>query len=408
MRVLVVTKIFPNALEPLSAPFNRQQMAALGRRCQVEVLATIPWFPGAGALARWSPAGRLTGVPRTERIDGIAVEHPRVLYLPRFGHVFSAALYVASVLPAVWRRRRDFDVLLGTWAYPDGVAAVALGRALGLPVVVKLHGSDIDVLSARPALRRQLALALPHADRVVAVSRALGQAAQELGVPADRIDIVTNGVDSALFHPRDRAAARAELGRGGDGRRWILFVGRVEADKGSLDLAAAFQRVAAARPDVALMIVGDGKARAAAEEALRPLGDRVAFLGARPLAEIPLWMGACDVLTLPSHHEGTPNVLLEALACGRRVVATRVGGIPDVVHRDELGALVPVGDVEALAAALAEAAGSGYDAAAVASLGARGGWDESAARLHDSLARACAASAPATTQNGERLAPDVR
>jgi teichuronic acid biosynthesis glycosyltransferase TuaC len=390
MRVLVVTKIFPNAVEPLSAPFNRQQLAALGRRCEVEVLATIPWFPAAGALARWSPAGKLGAVPRAEQIDGLPVAHPRVLYLPRVGHSLSAALYAASVLPAVLRRRGRFDVLLGSWAYPDGVAAVALGRALGVPTVVKLHGSDIDVLSERPALRRQLALALPRAARVVAVSRALAAKAEALGVAPDRIDLVTNGVDGALFHPRARAAARAALGHAGDPRPWLLYVGRVEADKGAHELAAAFARVAAARPplDARLVVVGDGKARAAMEETLRPLGERALFVGPRPLPEIPVWMGACDVVTLPSHHEGTPNVLLEALACGRRIVATRVGGIPDVVHRAELGALVPVGDVDALTDALADALATPYDAAAVAALGSRGGWDESAARLLASLERA--------------------
>jgi teichuronic acid biosynthesis glycosyltransferase TuaC len=403
MRVLVVTKIFPNAVEPLSAPFNRQQLAALGRRCEVEILATIPWFPAAGALARWSPAGKLGAVPHAERIDGLAVEHPRVLYLPRYGHALSAALYAASVLPAVLRRRGRFDVLLGSWAYPDGVAAVALGGALGVPTVVKLHGSDMDVLAARPALRRQLALALPRAARIVAVSRALAAAAADLGVPPEQIDVVTNGVDSALFHPRARDAARATLGHADDTRRWLLYVGRVEDDKGARELGGAFARVAAAQPDTRLVVVGDGKARAALEETLRPLGERALFVGPRPLAEVPLWMAACDVLTLPSHHEGTPNVLLEALACGRRVVATRVGGIPDVVHRPELGALVPVADEGALAAALGEALATPYDADAVAALGARGGWDESAGHLLESLERARGGGLPAndTGKNGK-------
>jgi glycosyltransferase involved in cell wall biosynthesis len=391
----VLTKIFPNAAEPLSAPFNRQQIAALGRRCSVDVLAPIPWFPGARFVSRWSGAGKLTGVPKTEIIDGLDVTHPRTPYLPRFGHAASAALYGAAVYPEIRRRRGAFDVLLGTWAYPDGVAAVALGNALRVPTVVKLHGSDMDVLSKRPSLRRQLAWALPRAARVVAVSRALGEQAEALGVARDRVDIVTNGVDATLFHPRDRAASRAELGHAGDTRRWILFVGRVEADKGALELAPAFASLAASHPDTALVIVGDGKARAAMEETLRPLADRVVFAGARPFAEVPIWMGACDVLTLPSHHEGTPNVLLEALASGRRVVATRVGGIPDVVHRPELGTLVPVGEVGALASALAAVATQPYDGAAIAALGARGGWDESAARLQDVLARACGAPAGA-------------
>jgi len=400
MRVLAVTKIFPNAVEPLSAPFNRQQLAALGQRCDVEVLATIPWFPGAGAFSRWSSAGKLSAVPRHDWIDGLAVAHPRVPYLPRFGHALSGALYAASVLPDLLQRRGDFDVLLGTWAYPDGAAVVALGQLLGIPTVIKLHGSDMDVLAKRPSLRRQMQLALPRAGRVVAVSRSLAAAARELGVPDDRIDLIGNGVDSELFHPRDRAAARAELGHAGDARKWIVYVGRLEADKGVLDLATAFREVAAARPDAVLVLIGDGKARAAAEETLKPLGDRVLFLGARPLAEVPVWMGACDILTLPSHHEGTPNVLLEALACGRRVVATRVGGIPDVVHRDELGALVPASDPGALAQALLAALATEYDGAAVAALGSRGGWAESAGRLHDTLARAIAQARGVHASNG--------
>jgi teichuronic acid biosynthesis glycosyltransferase TuaC len=398
MRALVVTKIFPNAVEPLSAPFNRQQFVALGRHCEVEVLAAIPWFPAASALARWSSAGKLGAVPRTDRIDGLRVTHPRVLYVPLVGHALSAGLYAASMLPSVLRRRGRFDVLLASWAYPDGVAAIALGRALGIPTVVKLHGSDIDVLATRPMLRRQLAFALPRAARVVAVSRALAAKAGELGVLADRIDVVTNGVDSELFRPRDRAAARAELGHPGDTRPWILYVGRVEADKGAHELAAAFSRIAAARPDVRLVVVGDGRARETIEQALRPLAERALFVGARPLPEIPLWMGACDVLTLPSHHEGTPNVLLEALACGRRVVATRVGGIPDVVHRPELGTLVPVGDAVALATALDETLAAPYDAATVAALGTRGGWDDSAVRLLASLERACG-HAPSSSES---------
>jgi peptidoglycan/xylan/chitin deacetylase (PgdA/CDA1 family)/glycosyltransferase involved in cell wall biosynthesis len=423
MRVLAVTQIFPNAAEPLWAPFNRQQFAALARRCDVEVLATIPWFPGAAIAARWSAAGRLTDVPRTEEIDGLPVTHPRVLYLPRFGHPLSAALYATSVLPDLLRRRGRFDVILGSWAYPDGAAVVALAHALGVPSVVKLHGSDMDVLATRPALRAQLRLALPRATRVVAVSRSLAAAARELGVAEDRIDVIRNGVDGSLFRVRDRAGARAELTRGGDTRPWILYVGRLEEEKGALDLAAAFARLAASHPDAVLVLLGDGRARAAAEAELRPLGDRVLFLGSRPLAEVPVWMAGANLVTLPSHHEGTPNVLLEALACGRRVVATRVGGIPDVVHREELGLLVPVRDRDALAGALRAVLEAPYDQAAVAALGAGGGWEESAGKLYESLVRATEgeplAGEPLTptlsprtgrggTEGGVKLAPPRR
>ena len=397
MRVLVVTKIYPNAAEPLSAPFNRQQVAALSRRCPVEVLATVPWFPGA----RWvRPGGRAEHpIPDRELIDGIQVVHPRTPYVPRYGHVLSAGLYAATVLPHLRARRGQFDVMLGCWAYPDGVAVAMLGQALGVPTVVKVHGSDLDVLSKRPSLRWQMARSLPQADRLVAVSRSLVDSAVALGVDRARIDLVMNGVDTGLFHPRDRAQARAALGHAGDRRRWIVCVSRLRPDKGTLDLATAFAALAAEREDLVLALVGDGEARGAVENALRPFGDRVILAGARPLADVPLWMGAADVVTLPSHHEGTPNVLLEALACGRRVVATRVGGIPDVVNDPALGTLVPVGDPAALAPALRDAALAEYDPGAVAARGARGGWDDSAAKLEASLARAVAEHG---ARNGER------
>ena len=174
MRVLIVTKIFPNAAEPLSSPFNRQQFAALGKRCAVEVLATIPWFPGARAFARWSSAGRL---------DGLPVTHPRFVYLPRFLVGSQGLLYAASVAAEALRRRGRFDVLLGSWAYPDGVAAVALARLLGVPAVVKVHGSDLNVIARMPGAAANLRFALPRARRVVAVSRPLADEVAAFGVP---------------------------------------------------------------------------------------------------------------------------------------------------------------------------------------------------------------------------------
>jgi teichuronic acid biosynthesis glycosyltransferase TuaC len=387
VRVLAITKIFPNAAEPLSAPFNRQQFAALSRLCDLEVLATIPWYPGAGLLARWSSAGRLARVPHRDTIDGMAVRHPRTLFLPRGGHSLWGPLYAASLLPLVARYRGRVDVLLASWAYPDGVAAVALGRLLGVPVVVKLHGSDVNVIGREPGPRWMLRQALPRAARVVAVSRALAEAVTELGVDPARIALVYNGVDSELFRPRDRAAARAALGLPATGKL-ALYVGNLKESKGVLDLAAAFERVAAEVPDATLAIVGGGEATARLEEVAARLGGRLRVIGPRPLAEVPTWMAACDLLALASWNEGTPNVVLEALACGRRVVATAVGGVPDLIRSPLQGALVPARDVPALAAALAEALRTTYDPEAVAAAGARGGWAASAAALHAVLVAA--------------------
>ena len=382
MRVLIVTKIFPNAHEPTSSPFNRQQFAALGKLCDVEVMATIPWYPGARAFGRWSAAGRLTDVPREDVIDGLRVSHPRFLFVPRLGQ--SPVLYAASLLPKLLKRRKQFDVILGSWAHPDGVAAILLSRMLRVPAVIKLHGSDINVVAKGRAARRFLRWALPRASRVVAVSRPLADEAAALGVPRERIAVVPNGVDRERFRPRDRAAARKELGLSAG--RLIVYVGRLEERKGVLDLLAAFESLARERSDVSLALVGDGSARAACEKAAA--GGRIQVAGARPFEEIPLWMAAADVVTLPSWNEGTPNVVIEALACGRRVVATRVGGIPDLVHTPLLGELCEPRDPAALAAALLRAIAGDYDANAVAHAAGGNAWQESASRLHAVLAEA--------------------
>lgn len=392
LRVLAITKIFPNAAEPLAAPFNRQQFAALAKRSGIslEVMATVPWFPGAGLVSRWSSAGKLAAVPRRDRIEGIDVTHPRTLFVPRLALATWGPLYAASIAPIVLRYRGKIDVVLGSWAYPDGFAAVIAARLIGVPCVVKLHGSDINVITKLPGPRRLSEWALPRADRIVAVSRALGDAAVLLGVSRDRVVLVMNGVDAELFHPRDRAAARAELGLP-DGPL-VLYVGNLKDVKGVLDLAPAWTRVLVEVPDATLVIVGDGPLRGKLEALVDQFGARVRMIDAQPLARVPVWMAACDVLVLPSHAEGTPNVVLEALACGRRVVASAVGGVPDLLASAELGALVPPGDPNALGVALAHALRTPYDPEAVARLGSRGGWDASAAALHAVLAGAAGAS----------------
>ena len=384
MRVLIMTKIFPNRVQPLSSPFNREQFTALARLCDVEVLATIPWFPGLRAFQRWSPAGHLHGVPSRDCINGLTVRHPRFLFLPKIGNAVSGPLYAASLATLMWPYRGHVDVLLGSWAYPDGFAAVMLADLLGVPSVIKLHGSDMDVVARMPGPRRYLKWALPRAQRVVAVSQPLGRAAAALGAKPDRIDIVPNGVDAASFKPADRAEARRELGIAPDARL-VLYVGRIERDKGTIDLIRAFGSDTPRLRGVELVMIGDGSALKECRELAAETGVQLALKGARPHGEVPRWLAACDVLTLPSWHEGMPNAILEAIACGRRVVATHVGGIPDVVTSESLGVLVPPQDPAALAIALAQAVWAPYDPATVASKAQLPDWQRSAGLLHQSL-----------------------
>jgi glycosyltransferase involved in cell wall biosynthesis len=399
MKVLIVTKIFPNRLEPFAAPFNRQQFAELRAFCDVEVMATIPWFPFAGRFSRWSAAGRLTAVPDQEIIDGMRVHHPRTVFVPRLARSLAGPLYTASLARRVLAYRGRVDVVLGSWAYPDGYAAIQLAELLGVPAVVKLHGSDINVVARMAGPERRLRAALPRAARIVAVSRQLAEKTVELGVPAERVDVIPNGVNTELFQPRSRSAARQELGVSAD-RRVILYVGRLEREKGVVDLLAAFEKLNA-HESLELVLLGDGTARPLCDAAARASG-KIRVLGARPLREVPAWVAASDVLTLPSWNEGMPNVVLEALASGRRVVATRVGAVPDLISSELLGEVVEPRAPDALAEALLRAAGRDYDPAAVARTAGIRSWRQSAAELHATLLRAT--GRPACVQAPEKEA----
>jgi glycosyltransferase involved in cell wall biosynthesis len=391
MRVLIITKIFPNSLEPLSSPFNRLQYAALQQWCEVEILATIPWFPGVSACRRWSRAAKLVEVPKQESIDGLRVLHPRFAYVPKIGHGIAGPLYAASLVATALRYFGRIDVVLGSWAYPDGFAAVALAELLGVPSVVKLHGSDINVVARWGGPQRRLKWALPRADRIVAVSRSLAALATEMGVSPERIDLVPNGIDRGVFYPRDRAQARRDLQLRPD-QRLLLYVGHLKENKGALDLIRAF---AAMRPefhDVQLIMIGDGDETSACQRLALQAGDRVRLVGPVPHEQIPIWLAACDVLALPSWNEGTPNVVLEALACGRCVVASNVGGIPDIVHGPP-HVLVPAKDVRALRLGLEQALDGSYDPTDISAKLDRPDWSGSAKQLHGSLLAALSSRA---------------
>jgi glycosyltransferase involved in cell wall biosynthesis len=382
LRVLILTKVFPNSVNRHGSAFNRQQFVRLSRLCDVHMIALIPWFPGAHLFATASEAGRLHAVPAREEIDGLEVKHPRAFFLPRFGHAMNPLTFALSMLPTVFPLRKQVDVILGSWAFPDGIAAIQLGRWLRLPVVVKVHGSDLNVLPGHSSIQWVYRRKLPLADRLVAVSRPLAAKALELGVSADRIAVVPNGVDRALFAPRDRAEARRELGL--PTGRLILYVGRLESAKGVLDLLQAFDQIAPSSPELCLALVGDGSEMSRCRGAQAKWPGRVFVPGVQPLAQVARWTAACDVLTLPSWNEGTPNVVLEALASGRRVVATRVGGIPDVLGTTAIGEMVSPRRPDELAQALLRAAHSSYDPMTVAAAGPPD-WDVSAGLLHQVL-----------------------
>jgi teichuronic acid biosynthesis glycosyltransferase TuaC len=343
MKILVFTSLYPNNVWPNHGVFIKERMTHVAKLdgCQVKVVAPVPYHPRLKLTQRW----RFSQVLRCEMRDGLAVYHPRYFMLPKVGMMLYGMQMFVSTLPSVKAIQRDFDFDLidAHYVYPDGQAAVLLGRLLGKPVVVSARGSDINLYTQLPVIRRLIQRTLQGADKVIAVSGALKQAMVQMGIQEGKVSVIPNGVDLAKFHPVPQELARQRLGL--LGKRLILSVGNLVPNKG-FDLLMKALRVLDDEDrvdDLHLAIVGEGGERHALERLASrlSLSDRIHFAGAVPHEVLSLWYSAADVFCLASFREGWPNVLLEALACGTPIVATAVGGIPEIIRTDDLGLISP-------------------------------------------------------------------
>lgn len=356
-RLLVITNLFGYPWEPTRAMFNQQQFGRLAEHFDLKVLVAVPW-PNAlrNLRAYWHAR-------RDARVDWPYADYFIYWYPPGFGRSLHVPFFFLSVLlqrfGTIFFKR--WDCMLGSWAYPDAIATAWLGKLARTPVVAKVHGTDINSYGNMRQRRWQLRRGLNLCHSVVAVSRPLAVRLAALGVAAERIHTVFNGVDLELFQPRSRASARAALGIS-DSAKVILFVGNLLETKGCHEVFEAFAHIAHVEPALLLIFVGAGPARAYVERrsAAEGLRERVRFAGRVPHQALPAWFSASDLLCLPSHNEGLPNVILEAMSCGIPVVATRVGGIPEALP-DFAGVLVQPKDPAALVQALREGLARNWD-----------------------------------------------
>lgn len=343
MNILTFTSLYPNNVWPLQGVFIQERMTRVAARTNgaVKVVAPVPYFPPLPINHRW----RFSQVARHELRAGLEVYHPRYVMTPKLGMSLYGGLMFASVLRSLARIRAafEFDVIDAHFVYPDGFAAVLLGRVLAKPVIVSARGSDITLYKDFPVIRRLLRWTLSRADRLVAVSRDLKDLMTQLDAPREKITIIPNGVDMEKFSPAPKLHARRMLGL--PDTPLVLSVGHLAPVKGFALLIHAFKKLREEHhtKDARLVIVGEGAERPELEQLISrlDLASHVSLVGAKPHAELPLWYSAADVFCLASSREGWPNVLLESLACGTPVVATAVGGIPEILCSERLGLLTP-------------------------------------------------------------------
>ena len=350
MKILTFTTLYPHAARPGHGIFVETRLRNLLASGQVEskVVAPVPWFPSSNP--RFGKYAVLAGVPQEERRFGIDVMHPRYVTVPKLGMSIAPFLLAAgaySTVNSIIRRGYDFELIDAHYFYPDGVAAILLGRHFGKPVVITARGTDVNLIPRYRLPRAMIRWAAGRAAGMITVARALKDDLVSVGIPAERIDVLRNGVDLQLFRPIDREAERRKLGLT---RTTLLSVGHLVPRKAHDLVIQALRRL----PDMDVIIIGEGPERAALGALAQGsgVGDRVRFSGALAQQELRNYYGAADALVLASSREGWANVLLESMACGTPVVATDVGGSREVVAAPESGVLIAERTPEALAGAV--------------------------------------------------------
>lgn len=354
MKLLLFSTLYPNSAQPLHALFVEQRALQLRRDypdVEIQVVAPVPWFPFRGD--RWGDYGVFARVPEREERNGILIHHPRYPVIPKIGMSLGPALmalFSRACMRQIKRSGYDFELIDAHFLYPDGLAALKLARAFEVPVVITARGSDVMLHQSFSVPARQTREQLPNADAFIVVADALRRHLQDNGYDLPETHVLRNGVDLERFSPQDSAdEVRRELGVKGP---LVVSVGRLAELKG-LDLTIT---ALASLPDVSLMLVGDGPEESRLRDLATQLGvaDRVHFVGGKSQLELARYYSAADIKVLASSREGWPNVLLEAMACGTPVVATAVGGVPEVIGEGSGGLLVRDRSAQVIGAAIAQ------------------------------------------------------
>lgn len=390
LKILTFTTLFPSSARPRHGIFVETRLSHFRRfaGAQIRVVAPVPWFPSAAQC--FGEYALFARTPREEVRNGVNVYHPRYLTVPvagMYSQPFALVRAAIGTIEALLREGFDFDLIDAHYLYPDGVAAAMLARRFGKPLMLTARGSDVNLLMQSRVPRYLILRALAQAQAIVAVSAALKSRLVELGADASRIRVLRNGVDINIFRPVPVTEARAALDLGAG--PVFAAVGNLVTEKGhdlTIDAVATI-------PEAILLVVGDGPERHRLEQRARTLGvaDRVRFLPVRAQRELPTVYSAANALVLASSREGWPNVILEAMACGTPVVATAVGGVPEILEDSIGGIVVSERSSRALAEAMRTMLADPPDRGAVGRIAARFGWED-VARGQDALCHEVLAS----------------
>lgn len=379
MRVLTFTSLYPNGREPRHGIFVKNRMDYFDRigGSSRMVIAPVQYFPLLG-LNKNSRFHRYNQVPKQEKDGDITVYHPRYITIPGTGLIDVAGAMAAAadrVLDKLSGADKSFDLIDGHYLYPDGVAACRLAKKHNIPLILTARGSDVNFWLEQPSCKAAILRAIDYAAKVICVSQDLKDRLMRHGVAADKLVVIMNGVDRSLFTASDKDKPPGD---------YLLSVGNLVPLKGHEIILEALTRL----PTEKLVLIGSG----ALENHLKDMArrwnimDRVTFLPAVTQPQLAGYYAGAKATILMSSMEGMPNVILESLATGTPVIATSVGGIPEVITGDN-GILLETRTAEDLTRAISRLSHRKWECRKISESVKYLDWTETAQRLHRIFSR---------------------
>ncbi len=375
LKIAVITRYFPSSGEPAQGRSLYETLRLVARTAEVQV-----FYPNAAYPSLLKPRSRLYDkLDPAFNVPHMSVNYYDYLALPLVSRPLNGWMSYHTLMPHV--RAFAPDLVFGCFLYPAGFTALKIGKSLGVPVVAMSIGSDINRMGD-PICTWLTKSVLREADFLVTVCDDLRKKAVAEGARSATARSILNGCDLDIFHVFDRYQARQQLKIDPDIEA-VVYVGGIDVKKGLRELVEAAAALHADRPALHFFLVGSGPDRSLIEELIhsRNAAGYIHFAGGCTFNEVAIWMAAANLFTLPSYMEGCPNVVLEALACGRPVVATNVGGIPEIMS-NACGRLVPPRQPGPLAEAIADVLDRSWDPAAISAQWSRS-WSAPAAELLD-------------------------
>ena len=301
--------------------------------------------------------------PQLEKEDpwNSRIIYAKFITLPKLPEIVNLYLATKSSINTIMHQKRRFDLIHAHFLSCGYIGALIKDR-WGAPLILTLHGHDVYSTPFKLGWSKLSKFTFYYADHIITVSHFNAKHLLSLGIPRNKISVIYNGFNEDIFKPFPKELARSKLGLPSKKKMMVSVASLVPA-KGHMYLIDAMKIVSQKRDDVVLFIIGSGPLFRKLNKKIKNcnLKGKVFIVGRREHKEISLWINACDIFVLPSLREGFPTVIPEVMACGKPVIATNVGGIPEAVISNDLGTLVDPKDPKALASAILEALEKKWD-----------------------------------------------